>query len=548
MALNPFDLPESMLKQIAATMSPDTLRQQLARMADSMGQAAFGTRMAREIVARTHPELAIPETYAHYRSLVCDGIEFFLSQISRERLLDLVVSQLSMDTDACCQQRLLALAQRFPTLHKLGQLIARHPDIDPDVRQWLIGLENGLYGTDPAELMVRIQAELGSAGKKSGVHVAPSILAEASVGAVVPFQWQPLGDGVCQKGVFKVLRPGIRRHLSEELTVLKKTAAYFHAHRTRYPLKDFRFLEIFDDVRDMMIHEIDLASEQRLLEAAGRFYADMPAIRIPRRLPLSTDAMTAMAFLEGPKLADADLTEPQRRRMAEALFTGIVLKPLFSRCDAALFHGDPHAGNILAVYVAESIDPAIGLVDWSLAGRLDRSDRVKTVRLIQAILKKDLTGMVNAVRGLAAGASQPTAMPRWQLRDLILGWMHEPANERLPLIKQAFRLLEFLSMEGLVFPADLMLFRKAIFTLEGVLHDLWPAFDMNAAVAQHMMALVQQELPIRLSNLFFPLADRPENYMSLVSNQDLHCLIAHQWVNSLFSYSQRLMGPLMGWG
>ncbi|WP_419660386.1 AarF/UbiB family protein [Desulfosarcina variabilis] len=548
MALNPFDLPESMLKQIVSTMSPEALRGQLAQMADSMGDAAFGTRMAQQIVARTRPEQAIPETYAHYRSLVRDGIEFFLSQINRERLLDLVVSQLSMDIETCCQQRLLALAQAFPTLHKLGQLIARHPDIDPAVRQWLIGLENGLYGTDPAELMGRIHEQLGPAAETADVQVAPIILCEASVGAVIPFQWQPLADRNPQKGVFKVLRPGIRRHLNEELDVLQKTAAYFHAHRTRYPLKDFRFLEIFDDVRDMMIHEIDLATEQRLLEAAGRFYADMPEIRIPRRLPLSTHAMTAMDFLDGPKLADADLTEPQRKRMAEALFTAVVLKPLFSRRDAALFHGDPHAGNILAVFIPDSMDPAIGLVDWSLAGHLDRLDRVKTVRLIQAILKKDLTGMVNAIRALTAGASQPTLMPRRQLRDLVLGWMHEPANERLPLIKQAFRLLEFLSMEGLVFPADLMLFRKAIFTLEGVLHDLWPAFDMNAAVARHMMALVQQEFPLRLGNLFFPLADRPENYMSLVSNQDLHALAAHQYVNTLFAYSQRFMGLFIGWG
>jgi ubiquinone biosynthesis protein len=91
-----------------------------------------------------------------------------------------------------------------------------------------------------------------------------------------------------------------------------------------------------------------------------------------------------------------------------------------------------------------------------------------------------------------------------------------------------------------------MLFRKSIFTLEGVLHDLWPAFDMNAAIAQHMMALVQQEFPLRLGNLLFPLADRPENYMSLISNQDLHSLIAHQTISTLFSCSQWLMAPFVG--
>ncbi|BBO91327.1 AarF/UbiB family protein [Desulfosarcina ovata] len=547
MPLNPFDLPDPMLRQMIRTMSPAALRRQLIQMADTLGDEAFGARMAREIVARTRPDQAIPDTYARYRSLVRDGIEFFLSQISRRRMLDLVISQLAMDADTCCQERLLALAQRFPTLHKLGQLIARHPDIDPAVRGWLINLENGLYGTNPDKLEVRIHAELGSTGKAANVHVTPTILAEASVGAVIPFHWQPSPDGSLQHGVFKVLRPGIRRHLNEELGILGKTAVFFHDHRTRYPLKDFRFLEIFEDVREMMIHEIDLAAEQRLLGEASHFYADMPDIRIPRRLPLSTSAMTAMDHLDGPKLLDADLNGPQRKRMADLLFTAVVLNPLFSKYNSSLFHGDPHAGNILAVFTDESTDPAIGLVDWSLAGHLARSDRVETVHLIQALLKNDLTGMCDAIRSLAMGGSQSTPKPRKYLRDLISGWMHEPANKRLPLVKQTFRLLESLSMEGLVFPADLMLFRKAIFTLEGVLHDLWPAFDMDAAIACHLMALVQQEFPLRLVNLLFPLADRPEKYTSLISNQDLQFLIAHQSINALFASSHRLMGPLMGW-
>jgi ubiquinone biosynthesis protein len=547
MVLNPFNLPDPMLRQIVCNMPPEALRRQLAQMAETMGDAAFGASMAREIVARTRPEQAIPETYAHYRSLVHDGIEFFISQLNRQRLLDLVVSQLAMDPDSCCQARLLDLAQRFPTLHKLGQLIARHPDIDPALRQWLVHLENGRYGTAADELLARIHEGLGPPREAADIHLGTTILAEASVGAVIPFHWRPSPDRSSHQGVFKVLRPGIRRHLKEELAILEKTAAFFHAHRTRYPLKDFRFLEIFADVRAMMIHEIDLAAEQRLLAEAGRFYADMPEIRVPRCLPLSTDAMTAMDFLDGPKLADADLTGPQRRQMAEALFAALVLKPLFSRSDPALFHGDPHAGNILAVFTPESTVPVIGLVDWSLAGHLTRSDRAKTVHLIQAIFKKDLTGMCDAVSALTMGASDTPPMPRSQLRDLILSWMHAPAQGRLPLVKQAFRLLEALSMEGLMFPPDLMLFRKAIFTLEGVLHDLWPAFDMDAAFVRHLMVLVQQEFPMRLGNLLFPLADRPENYMSLISNQDLQSLIAHQYICTLAGYSQGLMGPLMGW-
>ena len=70
-----------------------------------------------------------------------------------------------------------------------------------------------------------------------------------------------------------------------------------------------------------------------------------------------------------------------------------------------------------------------------------------------------------------------------------------------------------------------MLFRKAIFTLEGVLHDLWPSFDMDAAMIQYLTALVIKEIPMRVGGLFFPMTDRPENYPSLISNSQLQSLL-----------------------
>ena len=544
MPFNPFELPEDKLQQIVKVMPPEAIRRQLTAMADSMGDAAFGAATAREIVARTRPEQAVPEKYARYRKLVRDGIEFFLSLVSRQRLIELVLANLALDPEITCQERLMDLAKRFPTLHKLGQLIARHPDLDPELKQWLIKLENGLYGTTFDELRAAVHGALGQSDGKSDIHVEETILAEASVGAVIPFHWQASSESDIQRGVFKVLRPGIRGLLEEELAILEKTATFFHTHRNRYPLKDLRFLEIFDDLKELMVHEIYLGNEQRYLAEAERFYADMPEIRIPQCLPHSTADMTAMSFLDGPKLADANLTNRQRRQLAETLFTALVLAPLFSWHDPTIFHGDPHAGNILAVYLAPTTTPAIGLVDWSLAGHLSRSERLKTVRLIQALLKKDLTGMCNAVRNLTLAVSDEPVIPREGVRDRILSWLHRPKQKPMPLVKQAFRLLEHLSMEGLVFPADLMLFRKAIFTLEGVLTDLWPAFDMDAAITGHLIGLFQEEFPFRLGNLFFPLTDRPENYKTLISNQELHALVAHQYINALTAYGQKLMAPL----
>ena len=538
---------DRMLELFVQNTSHEALQEKLKTMAAAMGDEAFIKHVAREIVERTQPQRAIPEVYNHYRSVVRDGIEFFLSQVGRHRLLELVVSQLKLDPAAGTQERLLELAKRFPTLHKLGQIIARNPNIDPVVKKWLIQLENGCYGTPLDGIMERIGGQLDQAEKPERVQVQQAILAEASVGAVIAFNWNRPSSQQRTEGVFKVLKPGIRRHLDEELLILEKTATFFEKNRHRYPLKDFKFIDVFKEVREMLVKEIDLAAEQTNLVEAARFYGNMESIQIPQLLPFSTDTMTAMAFLNGPKITDAPLNQEQRKQCAAVLFEALVCRPLFSRREPSLFHGDPHAGNILAVKDPESGNLRIGLLDWSLAGRLTKRDRVKTAQLIQAVIKKDLSGIRRSVKALAIGAHMDSGRQRQEFRNLVLATVRSSGFERLPLIKKTFMLLEQLTFDGFVFPAELMLFRKAVFTLEGVLFDLWPSFDMDAAVTKYLTTLLTREIPTRCGNLFFPLTDRPENYSSLISNIELQALIIHQYVAAIRTGTQSLSAYLAGW-
>jgi len=547
MTNNMFNYSDKMLQHFVQNASHETLQEKLNTMAAAMGDEAFIKRVAREIVKRTQPQQAIPEIYGHYRSVVRDGIEFFLSKVGRHRLMELVISQLKLDPEADTQERLLELAKRFPTLHKLGQIIARNPNIDPVVKKWLIHLENGCYGTPLDGIMEQIGRQLEQTDNRDRLHVQPAILSEASVGAVIPFHWnQPPSQDRIQ-GVFKIIKPGIRRYLDEELVILEKTAVFFEKNRYRYPVKDFRFLDVFQEVREMLIKEIDLAAEQAYLVEAAQFYSDMESIQIPQLFPFSTGTMTAMAYLNGPKITDATLNQEQRKRCAAILFEALICRPLFSRRESSLFHGDPHAGNILAVDDSASGHLRIGLLDWSLAGRLTKSERVKIAQLIQAVLKKDLTSIRRSVKVLAIGTAMDSPLQRQKFRNLVMRMMRSSEFARLTLIKKTFKLLDLLTFEGYVFPADLMLFRKAIFTLEGVLYDLWPSFDMDAAVTQYLTELMTQEIPKRFGNLFFPLADRPENYPSLISNIELQALMVHQYVAAIRSSTQSFADYLTGW-
>ena len=535
-----FNSPNSELMQIAKSVSPQKIQEQLHIMADAMGDEVFAKRVSREIVNLTQPHLVVPDGYDRYRLVVKDGIDVFLSQVKRKRLIELVMSQVQLDKDTDMKERLLELAKQFPTLHKLGQVIARHPNIDSEVKKWLIHLENGLYGTPLDGILKTIESELEENKFSKQVQLNPSILAEASVGAVIQFKWHPPTGQGSLDGVFKVLKPGIQEKLDEELTIIEKTAAYFEKNRARYPLKDFRFLDVFYEVRNMLIKEVDLATEQLFISQAEHFYKGMPHIKIPELLHFSTNQMTAMTYLDGPKITDADLNKSQRHRCAEILFKALICEPLFCPHETGLFHGDPHAGNILAVKDPASGRIQIGLLDWALAGRLSKEHRIKTVQLIQAVFKKDLTGIRRSVKSLAIDASWDTFHKRQKFREMVLGLMNSPTFSDSSQIKKTFLLIEQLALEGFIFPADLMLFQKAIFTLEGVIHDLWPFFDMETATIQYMTDMICREVPKRIAGLFLPWSDKPENYYSLVSNFELNTLMVHQTLTAMSAGSRLL--------
>lgn len=547
------------LPGLAGTTQPKVLRQKLQAMAKALGHQKFKEKAALEIVRRTRPQMAVPDVYAPYRPLVRDGIQFFLSRIAIRRLVDLIIRQLKMDMASSAQERLLEMAKQFPTLHKLGQIIARNKNIDPAVKKWLIHLEHGHYGTCPQELRKQIQKHLRTNARHADVEVDENILSEASVGAVIGFKWRHSKSKGAEHHVFKVLKPRVKQHLKQELTILEKVAAFFEKNRHRYTLKNFKFKNVFKDIRKNLADEINFLAEQAHLGKASRFYEDMASVRIPRLVPLSNDAMTAMEFIEGSNIANAGLTADERRKCARLLFKAIICKPLFSQCDQAIFHGDPHAGNILAVSDGESRDIKVALLDWSLSDRLAREERVKVIRLIQSILENDPYQISHAVCGLANADHGPEAerMAQSDIQQIVAELMLFKEYAGFPLIKKAFWLLDQISCQGVVFQSNLLFFRKTIFTLEGVLNDLDPLFDMDRYMTQYLGALVIKELPKRMGSTLLLQADNPQNYQSLLSNKDLQVLLFNQYIQyvrqnadpfmQLFEKQAEIMGQWFRW-
>ncbi len=487
----------------------------LDHLVETMGEKAFCRLAAEHLVALARPEAALPGNLGTFRLLLRDGIVFFLSRMSYPRLRASIVSQANLPRNSGPGERLLHLALNFPTLHKLGQIVARNPGLDPSLKKWLVRLEHGVVRSNPIDLLETICKQLSPEDSAIEVQLTPRILAEASVAAVVPFTWSEPGAIDPIDGVFKILKKNIAAHLDEELRILSETVAFLENDRAKYGLRELMLSELFAEVRESMAKEIDLAAEREHLEEAARIYAKVRKIRIPRLFSFQSPGLTSMEYLDGVRITDADFCTEQRRALARLVFEAVICIPLFAAEDSALFHGDPHAGNILSVSTAEG--PAVALIDWTLADRLSKVQRGQIVEMMIGVSIGDSKRAGEAIEQLCGGTRGGADIERLLASALV----HDDP------IKVGFHLLEEMTMAGMVMPPELILFRKAFFTLEGVLNDLAPDFSMFEAMSDYVGGLLLAELPERLGSGFLPLVDTALQHRSLLSNEALANLGLH---------------------
>ncbi len=513
------------LRRMAKIMSRAQLSDLMYGQARRMGEARFRQSVVRALLEATQPEAVVPRVYEDYRPVVKHGIRFLFQRLSLERLIALSLDQLALPESAGVRQRLITLAKAVPTLHKLGQTIARNKNLDPRFRQWLIQLESGLEGTPVAALHQAVHAAIPEAIRRYDIRMADQVLCEASVGATVAFDWTDPVSGRREKGVFKLIRPGVGEALAEELEILDAAARYFDAHRADYALKDFRFLETFHEIKTALAKEIDLAGEQRHLRRAAQAYAGHARTGVPRLLPFCTPGLTAMAFIPGDKVTHA--APIHRPALARALFKTLLWEPLFSEREHSIFHGDPHAGNLFAFETEGMVK--LGLLDWSLCGALRRSQRIWLTRLIFGVLIKDGEFITDALTALAHGG-RPSYEQTLALSGSLLA---DPALDRRNHLERAFFFIDQTARHGIRYPRDLLLFRKAVFTLEGLLWELDPEFDMDRYLRGLLGGQFLQELPRRWLAWCFPQTDTPEAYPSLVSNRDAQMLLTRALAGQL---------------
>lgn len=448
----------------------------------------------------------VPERYAAYRPVVTEAFAFFVERLALHRREEISAGQALLSPQASLPQRFAALIRCCPTLHKLGQVMARDRRLDLSLRIWLQTLESLPPGRIDAAARKELVSELAGFDK-TGVRLGSGALAEASVAVVLPFSYSRRPSDPIVQGVFKVLKPGVGARLDEELAIWSELGAYIDGLCADYGLPEIRYEETLNSIAGLLVNEIHLDREQAHMGEAAALYSGSE-VTVPGLLPFCTPRLTAMERVYGTKVTETGaLSGVQRIALADKIAEALIARSLWSRKDPTLFHADPHAGNLL-----RASDGALTILDWSLVGRLGKSEREQMVQILLCALRLDGASVARAISALAESRLQETA-----LRDLVDNALSELAMGKPPGFRWLLGLLDDLVVKARAeFGRSLIFFRKSILTLDGVLADITTEDRLEHVLSRTGLFQIMSEWQVRGME---PLSSR--SFGSHVSNLDL---------------------------
>ncbi len=510
------EVPED-VRSRALTLAEGSTPEDIRSLLESIDWRRHRARIESVLLHASRALEVVPDGAARWRPLIHDALLLFLDGMSEERLVERFVAQASLPRDASRGDRVLAFVAGAPSLQKLAQIVARNPDIASDIRLSLQTLENGLATARYSEIMDVIERELPQSDvEEHEIRFSDRLLAEASVGAVVEANYRSEA-GAELRAACKVLKPRAVAALAEDLELIDRVLAYLEKHSDFYDIGDTPLVDIFEEIREALSREVQVADERKNLIRAREYYRDDPGILVPAVLPFSTENVTCMEFVEGVKVTDAFSGSPRERaELARRLSDALTYDVIFSRNDPALFHGDPHAGNVF--HAPSPSDPyRIALIDWGLAADFNLKERRQLAQLMLGLYLKNEKRLAANAEVLVEPSNGETGPDR--MRESVAAVVRGSGGDGMfPLLDE---LLTELARQGYTIRYSAAIFIKSQLTIAGILKELDPDFDQDDYVMDRIEGQVYREIGPRLLRTVWVPAWNSHEYPSLLSNEDV---------------------------
>jgi ubiquinone biosynthesis protein len=409
----------------------------------------------------------------------------------------------------------MALTELGPTFIKLGQILAARPDlVGPKLGEELKRLRANVRPDDIEKVRATLRADLGDDYQNHFRSIDAEPLATASIGQV---HRAILNDGT--HVVIKVQRSDIERTMRQDIDVLIGLAQLAERVDT---FAAWRPADMVRQLAPMISRELDFSRERQNLELFAEIFSRKKQnVVIPRPInALCTRRVLVMDELIGQPLAEflseeaksggreldrkgdpphvdgqiAERVDSEvpiesrgmiKKRLCETIAT-VYLTMLF---DEAVFHADPHMGNLIVMENGQ-----LGILDFGMIGRIDENLRETIEEMLIAIASGDQNRLTRLIRRI--GDAPPTLDDSALAIDVaeFIGTYGRQSLGAFDLTGALNELSDVLHRHAIKLPNQSALLLKMLISLEGTLRELGAGFDSLDVVRSFMRRTMARRL------------------------------------------------------
>ena len=373
------------------------------------------------------------------------------------------------------------LAALGPTYIKFGQILSMRKDIFAP--EWIEALEK--LQDDAPRLpfnAIREQVETSLGGTLGDLYGSfeQEPLATASIAQTHRARTKD-GDEV----VVKVQRPGIEATMRSDLDLLYLSAQVLEASIDE--MKLVGVVAVIEEFEKGLLRELNFNQELSNLLEFQRNLDPERKVTVPRPYPeLSTRTVLTMQFFKGRPIRKLVPKSPE----AQAVVNEIVHAAMKQVFVDGVFHGDPHAGNLLY-----GDDGTVCMIDLGMVGRISPEQRDDIVSVIVATIANDSTTTARLLLKMGTPTQRVNlAELKSDIERLRSGHLvvqnfgeYDSAGFIAELGKAAGR-------HRIKLASDMAILAKAAATLEDIIRTLHPEVDLIGIARPFLDDIVRQRL------------------------------------------------------
>lgn len=269
----------------------------------------------------------------------------------------------------------------------------------------------------------------------------------------------------------KVQRPNIHKIITQDIRLLLNLAGLLEEHVPES--RPYQPVKVVKEFADWTIRELDFRAEGHNAERFSFSFKDNPYIKIPKIYwDYTSQRVLTMEFVHGMKADDIKMMKRLKLNRQEIANHGVDALLQQFLIDG-FFHADPHPGNFFVLK-----NGVLCLHDFGMVGYLDETQRKELVSCFIAFTDKDVESFIKHFMHLAIlnDASDEEGFKK-DVANLLNELFYSSKQPSMAWV--FFKAINGGAKRNISFPADLVLFGKAIITSESMGLKIDPGFDFN---------------------------------------------------------------------